>query len=153
MLVNLSDIQKSQHEFRREREINIANMRKIISTWDKKGLQAYVYNKNKKYLSTDAGMAAILERFINTNEFQIGHMAEELKVGFDIVLSISRNNRISFATAELIYAFTKHFKEVITSYDRQSAQTYYHKLIQAYEQSVKMIEAKHRIEQEIRVKY
>jgi len=153
MIINLSDQTKSQYEAKRERDNKIKQMRKVISGWDKKELQAYVYNKNKLHPSSDAGMAAILERFIDADEFQIGHMSEELKKGFDIVLAISKNKRIHYHTTDLIYMFIKHFEEVINSYDRQSAQTYYHKLMKAYENSVNMVNRKLEIEKEMRVKY
>ena len=153
MALNLSDTYKTQHEYKRDREKKVKEMRRIISTWDKEKLQAYVYNHNKDYPVSDAGMAAILERFIHTDEFKIGTMSEEQKMGFDIVLSISRNMKIYFQTTDLIYEFIKHYEEVIHYYDRQSAQTYYHKLIAAYEKSVSMVNKKLEIEQEIRIKY
>jgi len=153
MLLNLSDTYKTQHEYKRDREKKVKEMRRVISTWDKEKLQAYVYNHNKDYPVSDAGMAAVLERFVETDEFEIGTMSEELKMGFDIVLAISRNKKIYFQTTDLIYEFTKHYKELIHYYDRQSAQTYYHKLITAYEKSVQMVNKKLEIEQEIRIKY
>lgn len=152
-MLDLSDSQKTQYEYKRDRERKMNEMRRILSFWSKKELQAYVYNNNKKYPSSDAGMGAILERFIYRDEFEIGTMSEELKVGFDIVLSISRNKRISLQTTDLILEFITYYKEVINSYDRQSAQTYYHKLVVAYEKSVSMVNRKLEIEQEIRVKY
>ena len=153
MVLNLSNIYKTQHEYKRDRERKINEMRRVVSTWDKEKLKAYVYNHNKDYPVSDAGMAAILERFIHTDEFKIETMSEELKMGFDIVLAISRNMKIYFQTTDLIYEFTKHYEEVIHYYDRQSAQTYYHKLITAYEKSVQMVNKKHEIEQEMRIKY
>lgn len=153
MLVDLSDKQKTQHEYKREREKKIVYMHRIISSWNKDELKDYVYGHNKLYRCSDAGMAAILERFINNNEFKIGQMAEELKEGFDIVLAISRNMKISFSTTDLIYDFIKNFEDVIKFYDRQSSQTYYHKLIQAYEKSVTLVKAKTGIEREMSVKY
>ena len=153
MIVNLSDEYKTQYEYKRGREQKVNEMRRIISSWSKKELQSYVYNHNKLYPCSDAGMGAILERFIKSGEFQIGTLAEELKMGFDIILSISRNKKIYFQTTDLIIEFIKEYKEVIYSYDRQSAQTYQHKLLQAYEKSVRMVNKKLEIEQEIRVKY
>jgi len=153
MLVNVSDEQKTQYEYKRDRERKISEMRRVISSWSKKELRTYVYGNNKKYPCSDAGMAAILERFIQNNEFEIGTLAEDLKMGFDIILSISRNKKIYFQTTDLIIEFIQEHKEVIHSYDRQSAQTYQHKLLQAYEKSVIMVNKKLKIEQEIRVKY
>jgi len=153
MIVNLSDGNKTQYEYKRDRDRKVNEMRRIISSWTKKELLTYVYNNNKQYPSSDAGMAAILERFIHTDEFQIGTLAEELKIGFDIILAISRNKKIYFQTTDLIIEFIKEYKEVIHYYDRQSAQTYQHKLLQAYEKSINMVNRKLQIEQEIRVKY
>lgn len=152
-MLDLSDKEKTQYEYRRDRERKIHEMRSVISSWNKKKLQSYVYNHNKEYATSDAGMAAIIERFIHTNEFQIGTMSEELRMGFDIVLSISRNHKIYFQTTDLILEFIQYYKEVIESYDRQSAQTYKHKLHTAYEKSVSMVNRKLEIEQEIRIKY
>ncbi len=153
MLVNLSEQHKSHYERKRERERKIAAMRSVISTWTKEEMKVYIYNHNKEFPCTDAGMAAILERFIHSNEFRIETMSEELKLGFDLVLAIARNNRISLETAELINEFIKTYKEVIQSYDRQVSQTYKYKLKKAYEQSLEIVEAKMAIEQEMRVKY
>ena len=153
MIVNLSEEHKTQYEYKRDRERKVNEMRRVISSWSKKELLAYVYNHNKQYPCSDAGMAAILERFIESDEFQIGTLAEELKMGFDIILAISRNKKIYFQTTDLIIQFIKEYKEVIHSYDRQSAQTYQHKLLQAYEKSVIMVNRKLEIEQEMRVKY
>jgi len=153
MVVNLSEQQKSYYERKREREQKIAAMSSVILTWTKEEMKVYIYNHNKEFPCTDAGMAAILERFIHANEFQIGTMSEELKLGFDIVLAIARNNKISLETAELIHTFIKTYKDVIQSYDRQAVQTYKFKLKKAYEQSLELVEAKMAIEQEMRVKY
>ena len=152
-MLDLSDTHKTQYEHKRERERRMNDIRRTLSFWNKKELQAYVYNHNKKYPSSDAGMSAILERFINRNEFEIGTMSEELKMGFDIVLSISRNKKIYLQTTDLILEFITYHKDVIQSYDRQSAQTYYYKLVKAYEKSVLMVNRKLQIEQEIRIKY
>jgi len=152
-MLDLSNVQKNQYEYKRNRERKVVEMRHVLRHWDKKELQTYVYNNNKKHPSSDAGMAAILERFIIKNEFQIGTMSEDLKMGFDIVLSISRNKKIHLQTTDLILEFITYHKEVIQSYDRQSAQTYYHKLVRAYEKSVTMVNRKIEIEQEIRLKY
>jgi len=153
MFVNLSEPRKSQQQKRREREKGITEMRGIISTWNKGEIKDYLYNKNKRYSPSDAGMAAILQRFIHMHEFKIGDMSEELKNGFDIVRIIARNSKIYFQTTDLIYEFIHLYKEVIVSYDRQSAQTYYHKLLQDYEKSVRMVNRKLEIEEEIRVVY
>ncbi len=153
MLVDLSEQKKSYYEHKREREQKIAAMRRVVSMWTKEEMKIYVYNHNKDYPCKDAGMAAILERFIYSNEFRVETMAEELKLGFDIVLAIARNNRISLETAELIQTFIKSYKEVIQSFDRQLSQTYKYKLQKAYEQSLEIVEAKMAIEQEMRIKY
>ncbi len=128
-------------------------MSKVILSWTKDDMKVYVYNHNKEFPCSDAGMAAVLERFIFTNEFQFGTMSEELKLGFDIVLAISRNNRITLETAELINMFIKTYKDVIHFYDRQAVQTYKYKLKKAYEQALALVEAKIAIEQEMRIKY
>lgn len=151
MFINLSNGQKTQYERIVERNRKISELRSVISSWDKNELKAYIYDNNKEYRCCDTGMAAVLERFINTNEFQIGQLSEVLKVGFDIVLSIARNTKISFETTQLLYAFIKNFEEVIKSYDRKCSQTYYHKLFQAYRQSLDMIDTKLKIEKEIDV--
>ncbi len=153
MIINLSDTPKSQYEYKRERDMKIAQMRKVMHTWDKAQIRKYLYNQIREYPLSDEGMAAILERFINTNEFKIGDLSEDLKAGFDIVLYISRNSKIFYPTTELIYDFCKQYKDVIKFYDRQSAQTYLHKLLKAYENSVDMVNKKELIEQEIRLKY
>lgn len=153
MLLNLSDTYKTQHEYKRERERKVNEMRRVISTWDKEKLKSYVYNHNRDYPVSDAGMAAVIQRFIDTDEFKIGTMSEDLKLGFDIVLAISRNKKIYFQTTDLIYEFTKYYEENIHYYDRQSAQTYYHKLITAYEKSVHMVNKKLEIEQALRITY
>jgi len=153
MLIDLSDVTKTQYELQRKRQKDMAKFRTVISYWSKVKLQKYVYNNIKAYRVTDAGMSAILERFINTNEFAIGTLSEELKAGFDIVRSIAKNTKINIETTDLIYGFIKHYEDVIRSYDRQSAQTYYHKLIADYRRSVEMVNKKIEIEEDLRVKY
>ena len=152
-MLDLSDVQKTQYEYKRDRERKLNEMRRVISTWSKKELLSYIYNHNKQYPVSDAGMGAILERFIRTNEFRIESLSEDLKMGFDIVLAICKNKKIYFQTTDLIMEFTQQYKEVIKHYDRQSAQTYYYKLARAYEQSVSMVNKKLEIEQEMRIKY
>jgi len=153
MIVDLSEPRKSQYELHRAREKKITQMRRVISVWNKRQLQEYIYNRNKKYPVSDAGMAAIIERFIHMQEFQLGDMSEELKQGFDIVRSISKNNKIYYQTTDLIYEFIKYYREIIISYDRQSAQTYHHKLLNDYEQSVRMVKKKLEIEKELQTVY
>ena len=153
MRVDLSEKNTSQYQKDREREKKIVLMRGVISSWDKKRLKKYVDNQNRSYPVSDAGMAAILERFIYTNEFQIGVLSEELKMGFDIVRAIARNKKIYFKTTDLIYEFIKHYKEVIIFYDRQSAQTYYHKLMADYEKATQMVNKKLEIEKSLRLMY
>lgn len=152
-MLDLSNHEKTSYQYKREHEKKKLKMLRVLLLWSKKDLQSYVYDNHKKYKSTDAGMSAILERFIHTDGFNIGTMSEELKMAFDIVLSISRNKKIYFETTDLILEFVQVYKEVIHSYDRQSAQTYHHKLIQSYEKSVIMVNRKLQIEQELRIKY
>jgi len=152
-MLDLSEKTKTQYEYKRDRDKNVNEMSRVISTWKKDKLLSYIYGHNKSYPCSDAGMAAVLLRFINGNEFYIGTMSEELKLGFDIVLAISRNKKIYFQTTDLILKFNKEYKDVIHNYDRQSAQTYKHKLMMAYESSVKIVNIKVSIEEEIRVKY
>ena len=151
MFINLSHGQKTQQERNLERNRKISELHSVISSWDKNELKAYVHGHNKEHRCNDAGMATVLERFINSNELQIGQVSEELKLGFDIVLFIAHSAKISFETTQLLYAFIKKFEDVIKSYDRQCFQTYYHKLFQAYRQSLDMIDAKLRIEKEMDV--
>lgn len=153
MIINLSDKRQSAYERQREWEKKVEQMRSVMLSWDKQAMQSYVYNRNKQFPLSDAGMAAILDRFNRTNEFKIGDLAEELRMGFDIVLSIARNKKISPSTTDLIFTFIKQFAEVIESYDRQSAQTYYHKLLRAYENSVDMVKKKQEIERALQAKY
>jgi len=152
-MLDLSNVQKTQYEYKRERERKVNEMRRLIASWSKKELLSYIYNHNKKYPVTDAGMSAIIERFIHTDELKLDTLAEDLKMGFDIVLAICRNKKIYHQTTDLVLEFTQYYKEVIKYYDRQSAQTYYHKLAHAYEKSVNMVNKKLEIEQEMRVKY
>jgi len=152
-MLDLSDAPKTFQQYKREHEKKKTKMLRILGFWPKKELQAYVYDNHKHSKSTDAGMSAILERFIYTDRFNIGTMSEELKMAFDIVLSISRNKKIYFETTDLILEFIQAYKEVIYSYDRQSAQTYHYKLMQGYERSVMMVNRKLEIEQEMRIKY
>ncbi len=153
MIINLSDKRKSASDRKRERDKKVEQMRSVMLSWDRKAMQEYVGNRNKKFPLTDAGMAAILERFNRSNEFKIGDMSEELRVGFDIVLSIARNKKIDLPTTDLILEFVKQYEEVIHFFDRQSAQTYHHKLLRAYENSVDMVKKKYEIEKALHARY
>ncbi len=153
MLINQS--RKSLHYYKRkvERDEAVSFMSRVILSWTKEDMKVYLYNNNKEFRCSDAGMEAILKRLIHSNEFQIGQLAEELKLGFDLVLCISKNSKISFETTELIALFIKTYKEVIHAYDRQAIQTYSHKLKQAYDCSLKIIDAKILIEEQLRLSY
>lgn len=153
MTINQSKKSLHYYEHKLKREEAVSSMSNVILSWSKEDMKTYLYNHNKEFPCSDAGMEAILKRFINLNEFQIGHLAEELKLGFDLVLCISKNSKISFETTELIALFIKNFKEVIHSYDRQAIQTYSHKLKEAYEYSLKIIDAKILIEEKLRLSY
>jgi hypothetical protein len=153
MIVDLSEPRKSRYELTREREKGITEMRRVVSFWNRGEIKDYINNRNKNYRLTDAGMAAILQRFIYNHEFQIGDMSEDLKNGFDIVRTISKNSKIYFKTTDLIYEFINTYKDVIASYDRSSAQTYHHKLLQDYDKSVRMVNRKLEIEEELRAVY
>lgn len=153
MLTNQSKKSLQYYERKLEREEAVSCMSSVILSWTKEDMKIYLYNNNKEFPCSDAGMEAILKRFINLNEFQIGQLAEELKLGFDLVLSISKNSKISFETTELIALFIKTYKDVIHSYDRQAIQTYNHKLKQAYDYSLKIIDAKLKIEEKLRLTY
>lgn len=138
---------------------------KIAQKWNLEEIQSYIRGQMDNHEVTDIGLAYILYRF-NTHrisdksfsggkrrEFEISDRNERTKKGFDIVLSIASNKYLEPDSLDLILEFSTVYKDVIDAYDKDMAQTYAHKLKEAYKNAQVAALAKSKIKRELSVRY
>ncbi len=130
-----------------EREEAIEAFSKICANWNLEQIQNYVRGRDDNHKLTDAGLAAIILKFINhkshdkkapnghRREFEPYDRVERTKKGLDIVLAIMVKSEFKPESLELVKAFTEHFADVIQDLDKQLSQTYAHKLKETYKQA------------------
>ena len=155
----------SEHEAAMPRDEALEAFGKTAQKWNLEEIQSYVRGQMPGHETEDIGLAYILHRF-NTHmindknfpggkrrEFEVSDRNERTKKGFDIVLSIAANKNLDPASLDLIDQFSTVYKDVIEAFDNEMAQTYGHKLKEAYKNAQIAALAKSKIKRELSIRY
>ncbi|MDX9743806.1 MAG: hypothetical protein RBT59_08325 [Arcobacteraceae bacterium] len=117
-----------------------------ISTLNLTDMRVYVKNKLQGFEVTEEGLVEVLKRLISVNKdtskryLEIDDMDSKIKKGFELVISISTDKRITINAIELIQKFIIVYDDVIIKYDTQNKEIYGSRLKSSVENGIMSVD-------------
>ncbi len=105
-----------------------------ISRMNLSDMRIYVNNRLKDYEITEDGLSEVMRKLISTHDttsarfIEIDAMPAKIKKAFDLVITISQNNKLTVVAAELIQQFIEIYDDIIKKFDEDHKQIYSSKL-------------------------
>lgn len=119
-----------------------------ISTMNLTDMRAYVKNKLQGFEVTEEGLVEVLKRLTSENKdtskryLEIDDMDSKIKKGFELVISISTDKRITVRAIELIQKFIKVYDDIIVEYDTKNKEIYGSRLKDSVENGIMSVNKK-----------
>jgi len=108
-------------------------------------MRSYVNNKITALPLCEDGLSAVIEKLASPNKetgamyLQLDDMDSKKRKAFELILLISRSQKITFKTVELIQKFTETNAELIAKYDKDHKEIYLSRFGDAIELALKNI--------------
>ncbi|MFT5835865.1 MAG: hypothetical protein ACI9RG_000758 [Sulfurimonas sp.] len=98
-------------------------------------MRDYVNDRIPKFPVTEDGLSEIMYKLLEVNNktskryINIDDMDSKIKKGFELILKILTNKKITVTTIELVSKYLEESKDIIQKYDKDNKQIYGSKLI------------------------
>ena len=105
-----------------------------ISRMNLSDMRIYVNNRLKDYEITEDGLSEVMRKLISTHDttsarfIEIDAMPAKIKKAFDLVITISKSNKLTVITTEFIQEFIVMYDDIIKKFDKDNKQIYSSKL-------------------------
>ena len=114
-------------------------------------MNLYVKGRLKGLEVSEEGLIYVMQRLlskVNDERYYLDASDDpsKLKKGFDLVINIAKNKKVTIKAMELIATFISQYKELIYTYDREHKDIYEERLKKALEYAQEIISAKVAIE-------
>ena len=93
-------------------------------------MKAYINNRVPGMGTSEEGLSEIMKKLLNVDEktskryIDADDMDSKIKKGFDLVLALLINKKLTVLAIEQVDEFIKTYKEIIDNYDRKHKQIY-----------------------------
>jgi len=136
MFSNIFEKKKSRDLVDRISRMNLSDMR------------VYINNRIPDFPVEEEGLIEILHKLLEVDEktskryIEIGDMDSKIKKGFDLVISILTNKKVSVTIIELVNDFFEKSKDIIEKYDKENKQIYFSKFKDAIDLAIENMNAR-----------
>ena len=119
-----------------------------ISKMNLTDMRLYVINKMQGFDITEEGVVEVLKKLTSINEdtskryLELDDMDSKIKKGFELILSIAENKKITIDAIELIQEFINVYSDIITKYDTENKQIYGSRLKDSIEHAIMTVGAR-----------
>jgi hypothetical protein len=128
-----------------------------ISKMNLTDMRTYVNNKVPDFSICENGLNEIMHKLIDVDEksskryINIDDMDSKIKKGFDLVLIILKNKKITVTTIESVDEFLELSREIVEKYDKEHKQIYGSKFKDALSLAVEGINIKAQLQRKMSV--
>ncbi len=128
-----------------------------ISKMNLTDMRFYINNKIPDFFVDEDGLSEVLHRLLKVDKktskryIDVDDIDSKIKKGFDLVLNILINKKITINTIELANEFLQSYKNIIEKYDKENKQIYYTKFKRSIALAIKNMNAKVDLEVKIDV--
>lgn len=142
---SLSDNQENRELIDRVSKMNLTDMR------------TYINNRIADYPVDEEGLIEVLHKLLKVDEktskryIDIDDMDSKIKKGFDLVLSILTNKKISVTAIELVNEFSEKSKDIIEKYDKENKQIYYTRFKDSIDLAINNMNIKNELQRKMNV--
>ncbi len=108
-------------------------------------LRSYINNKIADFKIDEDGLNEVMKKMLKLNEktskryIEIDDMDSKIKKGFDLVLSVMSNKKITIQTIELTTQFLELYKDIIEKYDKENKQIYLDKFKKSLNTAIEIV--------------
>ncbi len=101
-----------------------------ISKMNLTDMKAYINNRVPDLPIDEDGLSEVVRRLLKVDEktskryIEINDMDSKIRKGFELILSILSNKKITVITIELVNEFLEMSKDIIENYDKEHKQIY-----------------------------
>jgi len=101
-----------------------------ISKMNLSDMKTYVNDRISDFPISEDGLNEVLRKLLNVNEntskryIEIDDMDSKIKKGFDLILSILKNKKVTIVTIELVNKLLENSKDIIEKYDKDNQDIY-----------------------------
>ena len=112
-----------------ENKVLIARIAKMNLT----EMKQYISNRIPDLPVNEQGLIEIMNKLLEVNKktsqryVNIDDMDSKIKKGFDLILSLLTNKKITVTAIELVNEFLEKSKDIVEKYDKDNKQIYYSK--------------------------
>jgi hypothetical protein len=128
-----------------------------ISKMNLTDMRAYINNRVPDFPVNEDGLNEVLHKLLEVDEktskryIDIDDNDSKIKKGFDLVLSIITNKKVTVTTIELVNEFLDKSRDIIQKYDKENKQIYCSKFKDAIDLAIKNMNAKSELQRKMGV--
>ncbi|EDZ63645.1 hypothetical protein SMGD1_1252 [Sulfurimonas gotlandica GD1] len=128
-----------------------------ISKMNLTDMRAYINNRVPDLQVNEDGLIVILNKLLEVDEktskryIEIDDMDSKIKNGFDLVLSILTNKKVTVSSIELVNEFLEKSRDIIQKYDTENKQIYCSKFKDSISLAVRNMNAKSEFKNKLNV--
>jgi len=126
-----------------------------VSKMNLTDMRVYVNNRLQDFEITEDGLVEVLKRLTEKNEDTLeGYLKEDdmdvkIKKGFDLVISICANKKITIKAVALVQQFIAMYASLIEKYDTEHKEIYQSRLVDAFNRAISNYEDLENIKRKI----
>jgi hypothetical protein len=101
-----------------------------ISKMNLTEMRAYINNRIPDFPVDEKGLIEILNKLLKVDEktskryIDINDMDIKIKKGFDLIISILTNKKVTVTSIELVNEFLENSRDIVQKYDKENKQIY-----------------------------
>ncbi|NOR57656.1 MAG: hypothetical protein GQ474_03950 [Sulfurimonas sp.] len=101
-----------------------------ISKMNLTDMRAYINNRVPDFPVDEEGLSEVLHKLLEVDEktskryIDIDDMDSKIKKGFDLILVILKNKKITVTTIELVNEYLELSRDIVQKYDKDNKQIY-----------------------------
>ena len=128
-----------------------------ISKMNLTDMRAYINNRVPDLQVDEDGLIEVLNKLLEVNEktskryIHIDDMDSKIKKGFDLILAILTNKKVTVTTIELVNEFLEQSRDIVQKFDKENKQIYCTKFKDTIALAVDNMNAKSEYERKMEV--
>jgi hypothetical protein len=128
-----------------------------ISKMNLTDMRSYINNKISNFEIDEDGLSEVMRKLLKVNSktskryIEIDDMDSKIKKGFNLVLSVLTNKKITVTTIELVNEFLEMYADIIEKYDKDHKEIYSSRFKDAIGQAIEGINMQAELNKKMKV--
>ena len=143
------------NNLKKKEESADAELAQKVSKMNLTDMRIYVNNRLQDFEITETGLIEVLKRLTTKDEDTLeGYLKEDdmdvkIKKGFDLVITICTNRKITIEAVDLVQQFITMYESLIKKYDIENKEIYQSRLVASFNKAISSYEDLENIKRKI----